>query len=65
MTTCDISLGSYMLRFVLNDKHPHKHLFAAEVAKFPKVQNWCMRTIAPTFKAWFDQEPGGMLNYTL
>lgn len=65
MTTADITCGSYMLRFVLNDKHPHKQLFQAEVMKFPKVSNWCMKTIGPSFKAWFDQEPGGMLNYML
>ena len=65
ITTAETTNGCHFLRFVLNEKHPYRKLYLAEVVKFPRVRNWCMTTIAEAFKPWFDQEPEGMLNYAL
>ena len=62
MTTADISMGAYVLKYAIADTHPHQLIYAKEMRNFPRVNNWAQNTIAPTFRNWFANQPKGMLN---
>ena len=57
MTTADVSLGAFPLKHVDNVNHPHRQIYAMELRKFPRVNNWASNTIAPAFSLWFKSEP--------
>ena len=61
MTTADISLGAFILKYVYNQHQPHRKIYGDELKNFPRVNQWANNTIVPVFGQWFDKEPKGML----
>ena len=49
MSIADFSVGSYMLRYIINEHQDHRLIWAEELKNFPRIQHWCDNTIAPNF----------------
>ena len=62
MTIADTSYGQFFMRFVNSDFHRDQKIYQAEVAKYPRVQQWCNNTIKATFADWHSKQPRGLMN---
>jgi len=59
MTIADTAVGGLVIKVFANPQHPYPAIFAAELAKYPRVKQWIDKTIQPCFKDFMKVEPIG------